>query len=44
MMKMYFPEMKQQVIQNNDFHKETFLDSLRHKGLDAFSTICTRNS
>ena len=54
-MKMDFPKMEPQTTsyqKYNDFHNETFLDSLRHelnvqgqflneKGLDAFSTICT---
>ena len=53
-MKMHFPKIKPQVVsyrKYQDFHNETFLDSLRHelniqgqflneKGLDAFSTIC----
>ena len=53
-MKMHFPKIRPQVVsyrKYQDFHNETFLDSLRHelniqgqflneKGLDAFSTIC----
>ena len=55
-MKMHFPKIKPQVVsyrKYQDFHNETFLDSLRHelniqgqflneKGLDAFSTICAK--
>ena len=54
--KIHFPKMKPEVFRYRkykDFHKETFLESLRHelnaqgqflneKGLDAFSTICTK--
>ena len=54
-MRMHFPKMKPQVTsyrKYTDFHKETFLDSLRHelnvqgqflieRGLDALSTIYT---
>ena len=53
-MKIHFPKIKPQVLsyqKYQDFHKENFLDSLRHElhiqgqflneeGLDPFPTIC----